>query len=60
MYGFLFQWIKDNIKKDEGQTMAEYGILLGLITAAVIGIIALIGVNVTAKFQSVYDALTAK
>ena len=27
---FLFNWVKDNIKRQEGQAMAEYGIILAL------------------------------
>lgn len=57
MYGFLFQWIKDNIKKDDGQTMAEYGIILGVITVGAIAAILLIGGYVTDQFNNVARAL---
>ena len=32
-----FQWVKDNIKREEGQAMAEYGIILALIAATQFG-----------------------
>jgi len=40
---FLFQWVKDNIKREEGQAMAEYGIILALVAAVVITTVALLG-----------------
>ena len=40
---FLFQWVKDNIKREEGQAMAEYGIILALIAAVCITLLVLLG-----------------
>jgi len=54
---FLVDWIKDNWKRQEGQTMAEYGIILGLITLGVIAILVTLGGQIQAKFQGVVKAL---
>jgi pilus assembly protein Flp/PilA len=55
---FLAEWIKDNWKRQEGQTMAEYGIILGLITLGVIALLVTLGGQIQSKFQGVVDALT--
>jgi pilus assembly protein Flp/PilA len=55
---FLVDWIKQNWKREEGQTMAEYGIILGLITLGVIAILVTLGGQIQTKFQAVVTALT--
>lgn len=54
---FLFNWVKDNIKREEGQAMAEYGIILALIAAVVIGTLVILGNKVLAALQTVVNAL---
>lgn len=54
-----FQWVKENIKRDEGQAMAEYGIILALIAAVVITLIATLGTDIKTALQNVVNALTA-
>jgi pilus assembly protein Flp/PilA len=54
---FLFQWVKDNVKREEGQAMAEYGIILALIAAVVIGLLVILGGDIKTALQSVVDAL---
>jgi pilus assembly protein Flp/PilA len=54
---FLVEWIKDNWKKQDGQTMAEYGIILGLITLGIIAVLVTLGGQIKTKFQGVVDAL---
>jgi len=55
---FLVEWVKANWKRQEGQTMAEYGIILGLITLGVIAILVTLGGQIQTKFQAVVTALT--
>jgi Flp pilus assembly pilin Flp len=43
--------------REEGQTMAEYGVVLALITAAVAGVFLLLGDAIIAKVQEVTDIL---
>jgi pilus assembly protein Flp/PilA len=57
MLEFAIQWIKDNYKRQEGQAMAEYGVILALIAVAVIVVLATLGGKIKAAFQSVIDAL---
>jgi pilus assembly protein Flp/PilA len=54
---FLFNWVKDNIKRQEGQAMAEYGIILALIAAIVIGTVATLGTQILAALSKVTNAL---
>jgi pilus assembly protein Flp/PilA len=50
-------WVKDNWKKQEGQTMAEYGLILALIAVVVIGTLTLIGTGIDTKLKKVLDGL---
>jgi pilus assembly protein Flp/PilA len=43
---FLIEWIKDNVKRQEGQAMAEYGIILALIAAVVIALLVTLGKDI--------------
>jgi pilus assembly protein Flp/PilA len=54
---FLFNWVKDNIKREEGQAMAEYGIILALIAAIVIATLAILGGQILTALQKVVNAL---
>lgn len=54
---FLIDWVKDNIKREEGQAMAEYGIILALIAAIVIGTLVVLGTKVLNALNTVVDAL---
>jgi Flp pilus assembly pilin Flp len=44
-------------KREEGQTMAEYGVVLAVITLAVIGAITLLADNVRGALESVANVL---
>lgn len=57
MLEFAIQWIKDNYKREEGQAMAEYGIILALIAAVVILLLVTLGGKVKDALQTVVDAL---
>jgi pilus assembly protein Flp/PilA len=51
-------FLRIQLKREEGQTMAEYGVLIGLITVVVVATIALIGTAILGKFNSLLGALT--
>jgi pilus assembly protein Flp/PilA len=53
----LYEWIKANIKKEEGQAMAEYGLILALIAVVVIGAVTVIGTSLKTKFTSIATGL---
>jgi pilus assembly protein Flp/PilA len=54
---FLFQWAKDNIKRQEGQAMAEYGIILALIAVICIVAVGLLGGKINTALNSVVNAI---
>ena len=57
LYEVAFEWIKANWKKEEGQAMAEYGLILALIAVVVIVAVTAIGTNLNTKFNSVANSL---
>ncbi|TMM09195.1 MAG: Flp family type IVb pilin [Actinobacteria bacterium] len=54
---FLIGWIKDNIKRQEGQAMAEYGIILALIAAVVIALLVTLGTDIKAALNTLVTQL---
>jgi pilus assembly protein Flp/PilA len=57
----LRDWIelaKIELRKEEGQTMTEYGVLLALIAVGVIAVLLVLGPQIKAAFQAVVDGLT--
>ena len=51
------KWI--NLMKDEsGQTMVEYGLLIALISIAVIAVLVVLGPHIASFFQAVDQQLT--
>jgi pilus assembly protein Flp/PilA len=57
MLEFAIQWIKDNLKRDEGQAMAEYGLILALIAVVVAVVMVTLGSKITSTVQSVINSL---
>lgn len=57
LVSFVTQWIKDNWKREDGQAMAEYGIILALIAAVVIATLVLLGGQILNALKSVTNAL---
>ena len=58
LFEVLIDWIKTNARREEGQAMAEYGLILALIAVVVITAVTLIGTNLNVKFGSIASALT--
>ena len=52
-----FELLRTHWRKEEGQTMAEYGVVLAVITLAVIGAITLLSSNVRNAITSVANIL---
>lgn len=46
--------------REEGQAMAEYGIILALIAVVVIGTVAVLGGQIKSAFDSIVTGLTKK
>jgi pilus assembly protein Flp/PilA len=53
----LITWIKDNWKRQDGQTMAEYGVILALVAVVVIGTLTLLGTSIKGKINDVVTGL---
>lgn len=49
--------VRGLFEREEGQAAVEYGVLVALIIALCIGVIKVIGVDVSGAFQSVVSAL---
>ncbi len=53
----LFVYADSLRRNEDGQTMAEYGVVLAVITLAIIATLTLLGTNVEAKIGDVVEAL---
>lgn len=56
----LLGWYVRLKTSERGATAVEYGILVALIAAVVVGVVAVLGGQIEAGFQTVVDALTAE
>jgi len=52
-----FNMLRAAAQREEGQTMAEYGVVLALITLAVVGVITTLGLAIAGKLGSVATVL---
>ena len=50
---FLVDWVKANWKRQEGQTMAEYAVVLGVITLAVVGVFTALSGGISGAINTV-------
>jgi Flp pilus assembly pilin Flp len=60
----LFAWLQStastSLRREEGQTMAEYGVILAVITAAIIGALVLLSDNIFGVLDQVAKAIKAR
>jgi pilus assembly protein Flp/PilA len=55
---FALQGISlESVKRDEGQTLAEYALILALIAVAVVGAVVLLGGKISSLFNSVGSSI---
>jgi pilus assembly protein Flp/PilA len=47
------------VEREDGQAMVEYGLILALVSVVAIGVLAAVGLDVQAVFQSIQDSLDA-
>jgi pilus assembly protein Flp/PilA len=57
MTEFLLKIMLDAKREEEGATAVEYGLLVALIAAIIVGVVAILGTQIQAAFQTVVDAL---
>jgi len=53
----LLDVLRPSARDERGQTMAEYGVVLALITLALLGSMTLLGSNISAAFTDVGSLL---
>jgi Flp pilus assembly pilin Flp len=60
----LFAWLHSyqptSLRREEGQTMAEYGVILAVITAAIITALVLLSDNIQAVLDQVAKAIKVR
>jgi Flp pilus assembly pilin Flp len=56
-YGYLTELIAKIHRREEGQTMAEYGVILAVITVLIIGALLLLSSGIYNNIMSVVDVL---
>jgi pilus assembly protein Flp/PilA len=49
--------LRIELRREEGQTMTEYGVLLALIAVGVIAVLLVLGPKIATAFQKVSNAL---
>jgi pilus assembly protein Flp/PilA len=49
--------LAERFETEEGATAVEYGLLVALIAAVIVGIVAILGGQIAAAFQAIVDAL---
>ena len=52
-------WAQTHLRREEGATAVEYGIMVALIAAVIITVVAAIGGQLNTAFQKVSNALGA-
>ena len=52
-----FAMLRDQARREEGQTMAEYGVILAVITAAIIAALVLLSTNIGNVLNRVANAI---
>ena len=58
LYGYLTRLVATSRRREEGQTMAEYGVILAVITVAIIAVLVLLSDGIRNNLQAVVDALS--
>lgn len=54
---WLMEYLRNTLKREEGQTMIEYGLIIALISIVAIGALTLVGVNLGTIFTDIAGEL---
>jgi pilus assembly protein Flp/PilA len=49
--------VKNKLESEKGATAVEYGLLVALVAAIIIGVVTILGTQIQAAFQTVVDGL---
>ena len=55
LYTYLMNWLR----REEGQGMAEYALIIALVAVVVIALLTTLGTTIQDTFQDIIDGLTA-
>lgn len=58
MFSYLRAKLQGLLNREEGQSMVEYGMIIGLVAVGVVVVLGLMGTQINAMFQSIVTALT--
>lgn len=53
----VLRWLREVLGDESGATVAEYALVLVLVTVAVIGVLGQLGTTLQAKIQGIIDKL---
>ena len=53
----LAEWVKANLRRDEGQALVEYALILFLIAVVSVGVLTLLGGRVSSTISRIYNAM---
>ena len=54
----LFAYFLQNLKNEKGQSMVEYGLVLGLVAIVAVAVLTQIGEGLQETFQEIADTIT--
>lgn len=57
LYVTASQWLSRTLRRQEGQSMTEYALIVALIAIVVIAVLSTMGDSVKAVFQKIIDKL---
>jgi Flp pilus assembly pilin Flp len=57
MFEILMAYVRSAVKREEGQALVEYALILTLVSVVAIAVLGALGTNIIAKLQEVVDAL---
>ena len=57
MFEILMAYVRSALKREEGQALVEYALILALVSIVAIGALQALGTNVTGRLQDIADQL---
>jgi len=54
---WLMEYLRNTLKREEGQTMVEYGLIIALVSVVAIVALTAVGVNLSAIFTDIAGEL---
>lgn len=58
MFTYLRAKLQSLLNREEGQSMVEYGMIIGLVAVGAVVVLGLMGTQITTMFQTIVTALT--